>query len=292
MSNNPFDTALNGYVYDEHGNQLDGIGSSIKKHLKKKVNKVKKTFKKVKKIASKVNKVRKKIDDTVRRKLLPDKVEKAIRKIEKSPVAKAIAIGVASFFAGPLVLTAIGSFSPAAAAALSASGMVSSGGSFATHMTKVVAQEALKKGVSNVVKARLKDKAQKIQATMDKEQQKQINAEIDAELRTIIDDPAFVITAREMIKEGKSIEEILQLWVNSDTYSNTAVNAASNAVYPAAYDELVSAGASHTMADTVATDLSLRIGADAVEQVKADTNGNLGKVALIAIPLLMAAMGG
>lgn len=263
---NPFDQALNGVSPDG----LEGIGSKLKKAVKKVV-------KIHKKVLSPVAKVHRQAYRKFKRKALPDKVERAVVKIEKSPITKAVAIGAATFFAGPAVYAALGFQAPAQ-------------GALSTHLAKSAGKEVLKGKLSKKLSKKAKKKALKVQKAMLAKEQQQANAQIEAELRDIVDDPAFVGMAKKMLAEGKSVDDIVSTWKQSDAYKNAATIAATGAVYPAAYNEMIASGASPEDAAQYAQAAAANVGEQAATQVQ--NSGGLGKVALIAIPLLIAALGG
>lgn len=226
-----------------------------------------------------IEKVHNKAFDKAKRKLLPDKLEKIVVKIEKSPITKAVALGAASFFAGPAVFSALGMTAPAT-------------GSLGAHLAKSAAQAVIKDQAKKRLTSLAENKARKAHAAMNREQQLIANAEIEAELRDIVDDPAFVAMARQMLDDGRPVDEIVNVWVNSDAYKNAATVGATKSVYPVAYQALVNAGAAPELADELAEGTAGKVAENAVNNVQQKTGGNLGKFALIAIPLVMAAMGG
>jgi len=274
QSKNPFDQALNGYTEDG----LEGIGKKLKKARKKLSKSVKKVAKKVvkahKKVASAVAKVGREGYRKFKRKALPDKVERALVKVEKSPITKGLAIGAAMYFGGPAIAGALGMKAPAM-------------GSFGSFMAKTGAKEITKqyvgKKLSKKQQEAAKKAAQKAEAAA--------SAELDAELRTIVDDPAFVGMARQMLEQGYDINQIYQAWMQSDAYADAAAIGASQATQPVIYDELVAAGASPDEAQELSEGVAAKMGIDAARQAQqnAKTGGGL---LLLAIPLIMAAMGG
>lgn len=274
QNKNPFDHALNGYTEDG----LEGIGKKLKKARKKLSKSVKKIAKKVvtahKKVASSVAKVHRKGYRKFKRKALPDKVEKTLVKIEKSPITKGLAIGAAMYFGGPAIAGALGMKAPAM-------------GSFGSFMAKTGVKEVAKqyagKKLTKKQQEAAKKAAQKAEAAA--------SAELDAELRTIVDDPAFVGMARQMLEQGYDINQIYQAWMQSEAYADAAAMGASQATQPVIYDELVAAGASPEDAQELSEGVAAKMGIDAANQAQqnAKTGGGL---LLLAIPLIMAAMGG
>lgn len=277
MSGNPFDQALHGYDYDG----LEGLGSKLKKAAKKLKKNVKKVAKKVvtahKKVASAVAKVHRETYRKAKRKLLPDKVEKTLVKIEKSPITKGLAMGAAMFFGGPPIAAALGMQAPAM-------------GTFASFMGKTAAKETAKHLIGKKLTEKQEKAMKKAQAKAQAQADAQASAELDAELRDIVDDPAFVGMARQMLEQGAPIEQIVQTWMQSDAYQEAAAVGASQATRPVIYDELIAAGASHEEAMELAEGVSAKMGIDAAKQAQQNASNN--KLWLVAIPLIMAAMGG
>lgn len=275
--NNPFDTALNGTGADG----LEGIGKKLKKAAKKLKKKVKKVAKQVvtahKKVASAVVKVHRETYRQAKRKLLPDKVERTLVKIEKHPVTKGLAIGAAMYFGGPAIAGALGMKAPAL-------------GSFGSYMAKTGAKETAKFLVGKKLSEKQQKAVEKAQAKAQAQADAQASAELDAELRSIVDDPAFVGMARQMLEQGRPIEEIVQTWMQSDAYKEAAAVGASQATYPVIYDELVNAGADPEQAAELADGVSAKMGMDAATEAQNRTKSNAAL--LLAIPLIMAALGG
>ena len=267
---NEFDRALS--YYDDDG--LGGLGSKLKKAVKK-----------VKKGLSKVNKARKKIKKTIRKKTMPDKVEKAVKKIERSPIVKAVAIGVGTFFAGPAVLAAISAMSPAAGALVAKSGLLAAKGTLAATVKsaaiKGAVQQAGQQGARRYTKkktVKMKREAQKVAHAAEQEQ-------IKAQFREISTDPAFVKHAMTQYNAGNSLEQIMNSWVESDTYKNMARYNVGAAVYPTVRDEIaVSAQGlmSQQQIDDTAAAVSDDIARNSVSDIQAQSKS--------IIPLLIAAV--
>lgn len=274
QSKNPFDQALNGYTDDG----LEGIGKKLKKARKKLSKRVKKVAKKVvtahKKVLSSAAKVHREGYRKFKRKALPDKVEKTLVKIEKSPITKGLAIGAAMYFGGPAIASALGMQAPAM-------------GSFGSFMAKTGVKEVAKQYAGKKLTKRQQEAAQKAA----QKAEAAASAELDAELRSIVDDPAFVGMARQMLEQGYDINQIYQTWMQSDAYKEAAAVGASQATQPVIYDELVAAGASPEEAQELSEGVAAKMGIDAANQAQqnAKTGGGL---LLLAIPLIMAAMGG
>lgn len=274
QSRNPFDQALNGYTEDG----LEGIGKKLKKARKKLSKSVKKVAKKVvkahKKVASSVAKVYREGYRKFKRKALPDKVEKTLVKIEKSPITKGLAIGAAMYFGGPAIAGALGMKAPAM-------------GSFGSFMAKTGAKEITKQYVGKKLTKKQQEAAKKAA----QKAEAAASAELDAELRTIVDDPAFVGMARQMLEQGYDINQIYQAWMQSEAYADAAAMGASQATQPVIYDELIAAGASPEEAQELSEGVAAKMGIDAANQAQqnAKTGGGL---LLLAIPLIMAAVGG
>lgn len=274
QSKNPFDQALNGYTEDG----LEGIGKKLKKARKKLSKSVKKVAKKVvkahKKVLSSAAKVGREGYRKFKRKALPDKVEKALVKIEKSPITKGLAIGAAMYFGGPAIAGALGMKAPAM-------------GSFGSFMAKTGAKEITKQYVGKKLTKKQQDAAKKAA----QKAEAAASAELDAELRTIVDDPAFVGMARQMLEQGYDINQIYQAWMQSEAYADAAAMGASQATQPVIYDELVAAGASPEEAQELSEGVAAKMGIDAANQAQQNAKSG-GGLLLLAIPLIMAAVGG
>lgn len=274
QNKNPFDHALNGYTEDG----LEGIGKKLKKARKKLSKSVKKVAKKVvkahKKVLSSVAKIPREGYRKFKRKLLPDKVEKALVKVEKSPITKGLAMGAAMYFGGPAIASALGMQAPAM-------------GSFGSFMAKTGAKEVAKQYAGKKLTKKQQEAAKKAA----KKAEAAASAELDAELRTIVDDPAFVGMARKMLEQGYDINQIYQTWMQSDAYADAAAMGASQATQPVIYDELIAAGASPEEAQELSEGVAAKMGIDAANQAQQNAKTG-GGVLLLAIPLIMAAMGG
>lgn len=299
---NPFDVALNGNPFDIALSGIDEEGLGFLKKIKKAVKKVTKSATKavkkaVKQTTKAVTKAGKQVIDLhkdaakyilnpvkqfedAKRKLLPDSVEKKVDQVVASDAFKVAAVGAAAFFGGPAIMGALGS------AGVTMPTMASVGSFVAKTGGTILAQQ--------YVGGKLAEKEMKAAEKLAAKAEAQAGAELEAELRSIVDDPAFVAMAKTMLEQGYSVDQIIETWMQSDAYKAAATVGANNALVQSYYDELMAAGANESDAWEMAEQLAAQQAVDAAQyvqnQAKAKGN-NVGGLLLLAAPFVLSVMG-
>lgn len=277
---NPFDQNL-GYI-DEYG-ELNGLGSKLRKGLKK-VNKA-------------VNKVR---DKTV-----PKKIRKEVSRAAKNPKVQAVAAVALSTFGGPAVLAAMKGVSIKAAIGATAAKTFTAKG-----IGSIIAKEAGKKVASNVIGKQIEKKlisdAKKETAKIQRgipikasppqpaikiaenmEAVSNAAANVQAQFRDLVNDKEFSTLVQDLQAKGKSAAEISQIWQSSKAYKDIAGNAAQTLTAPLIYEQAIKDGIPRNQANAVAE------GAAYINaQNEAGKQGtDFGKILLMAAPLALLALG-
>jgi hypothetical protein len=251
---NPFDL---GYLPEY---ELGGIGSKLKKAVKK-------TVKTVKSVAKKVDQTARAIE----KKIVPPKLLAVQKKVRNNKIVQGAAIAVASVYAGPVVAAAL---KGGAVKAISGKAILSAA-------AKGAAKVAVKEGVVKAVNKKVSSKQKAALAAASAQAAAQVN-----ELRR---SPEFEKIYTSLKAAGKTDNEVLDTWVNSDTFKAVASKNAAATILPGIEQQYTSAGAPPSVAHQMAAQ-----DAQAIATQAADNVGglSLGKVALFAIPVMFALMGG
>lgn len=236
---NKFDAGL-GY-YDGMG----GIGSSLKKALKKVGKGIKTGLSSINEKRLDVRHAAKKITDKIKPDALK-KIENKVREVGREADRKGITKLAA---AAALSVVSMGGATPALAAAMAA---------------------AKGYAVKKLGESGAKDYAT-VKAT---EQQLRNEAQAAATLGEAVRSlPEFQSIIDGLRAEGYSDADIAAHWVESRAYYETALVAATDAVYPAVLQETVDAGVPAQWQQPIAEQASLDIANNAVKQVQSETTG-------------------
>lgn len=256
MTNNVFDQ-LSG-IHDGP----DGLG-----FLKKLKKGIKSAIKSVRKVTSKIA-----------QKTLPSSVRKIGRKIDKSGLGK-VAAGVAlAFVGGPAIMAGLkGAGGIAASAAGKAGALIKGGVAAAKTASGVVATVSQIKGGGGDADA----------AQAEALRQAQISADL---ARAAGSNSAFQQAVAELRSQGYTDEAILNHWIESRTYYEQAVEAATRAVYPQAVQQYQAAGYPNDMAIAYGAQDALNIAETEVKQVQNKASG--GGLLIPAGIILALMMGG
>ncbi len=247
---------------------------------------LKKAFKKVKKVAKKVESAGKK----VAQKTMPSKVRKVLSKVVQNPVFQTVALTVATAGVGTMA-------SAAASGALKNMGakMVAKtvGQTLAKQATTgAILKQAAITGVKRAATQQVaKGVAKRIVAVSVKNTRPQLAQaapalnRAGAVVNTMV--AASIPTAAKIAQQGGNPTE---QWVQSDTYKDTVVAATDTALRANVIAQLRANGMPENQlqqgADIVINDLSTK----AVDAKKEGMG--LGTMALVAVPILFAMMGG
>lgn len=257
MTNNVFDQ-LSG-IHDGP----DGLG-----FLKKLKKGIKSAVKSIKKVRSKIA-----------HKILPNSVIKLGKKVDKAGLTK-IAAGVAlAFVGGPAIMAGLkGAGGIAASAAGKAGALIKGGVAAAKTASGVVATVSqIKGGAGGDADA----------AQAEALRQAQISAEV---AKAAGANQAFQQAVAQLRSQGYSDEEILNHWIESRTYYEQAVEAATRAVYPQAVQQYQAAGYPNDMAIAYGAQDALNIAETEVKQVQNQASG--GGLLIPAGIILALLMGG
>lgn len=224
---NPFDQLA--------GNNLDGLGSKLKK-VGKKVSKT------VKKASTKV---------------LGKKVTNTLSKVVQNPVFKTVAIGLATAGAASVLAKGV-----QAAKAAKVAGGINKISKAAKTVKAVKTAKAIKDSVKKGGKV----------------------------IRQVAADPEIQQVAERLQESGASQAAIENAWVNSSAYQGAVATSVNSAIRPQVEATLQSQGVPPQQIPQMADMAVEQIAANAAEQQKSNTD--LGKVALIGLPIIFALMGG
>lgn len=275
MARNLFDE-LNGM---ENG-QLDGFFSDAAKKVRKKTRKVRKAVKKI------TPKPLRKIHD---------KIEAEGRRMDRSGLTKKLAIAAAgvglAFVGGPAIMAGM----------KSAGGIVAKGAGLAkAGIASAAKGAAWTTTAGTVAKEGLKYKAQKDQAKA-MEQQEQAYAAQQAEAEeeaaeglaaAMGETPEFREVVQRLRSEGYSDQEILQHWVESKTYYQNAVAAATDVVQPQIKQDYVHQGYNLEDAEDHSLVEAHEIATRGVDEAKKEIKkGDMSKLIIPALGVALMFMG-
>lgn len=259
---NRFDQQLGYY------NGMGGIGSSIKKALKKVGKGIKTGLSSINEKRLDIRHKSKEITAKVKPSFLKD-AENKVREIGRDADRKGITKIAA---AAVLSVVSFGAASPAVAAAIMAA--------------KAYAVKKL--GESG---------ARDYQKVKTAEAQMEYEAEAAATLAQAVRDlPEFQLVLDELRAEGYTDAEIAAHWVESRAYYESALTAAADAVYPATLLETQQMGVPVEWQQPIAEQAALEIADTAVKQVKSEVQAAaqtpLQKLLPIALLVGLAVLGG
>lgn len=320
---NPFD--LNEYEDDY---ALDGFFSSVKKALKKKGGVFKKIVKSKKNVAKKLHKKKIKIArskaNVYKRKLATGRAirrsqmrvlrgnESIGRSIKRSrarihadkkasevqihaaflgkkygakldkfkaskafqTTKKAVGMAVGGYFLGPLV------------------GMGGSGtltGAIGKSLAQTAIQEGAKKVVTNKLAAQQRKKEELILRQIRGDIMSALNVD-SAQIQKLQNDPDFKRIMNQMIRDGKSLEDIQAAWASSDTYQYLVRKNVPKTFERPLYNAMVSEGIPPEVARTEAPLMANELVDNAADTVEAKAGLNIKTVALALIPIAAAAL--
>lgn len=260
---------LNGLNVDQN---LDGLLSKVAR--------------KVRKATRKVRKAARKITPKPLRKVM-NKLEAEGRRMDRKGLTKKLAIVAAgvglAFVGGPAIIAGL----------KGAGGIAAKGVGLAAKGIGAAKGVIGATTVSNVVKTGMQYKAAKDQMKMEDAMATQQAQEELAATRgltqAIGQTPEFRQVVDELRSQGYSDTEILQHWVESKTYYQSAVAQATQTVYPQIKQSYVDYGMSEDDADTYATVEAHKIATQAVDEVKSKVTG--GNLLLPAALLIFSLMG-
>lgn len=255
---NRFDQQL-GY-YD---NNLGGIGSSLKKALKK-------AGKAVKSGVSNINRTRLKIDDKLKpvmTKITPkpirgvnEKIRKLGREADKKGITKIAAAAAISFF-NPVV-----------------------GGKLASLAVSAAKAAAVKSLQNEAVKDYGEYQTTKLIDS--------INTDTARVLRdAVMSVPEFQQVWDALRQEGYSDADIAQHWVESRAYYEGSTQAVADTIYPAVLQQTQQMGVPQEWQQPIAEQVALNIGAEQTEKVQAEVTGK-SNIPLLILGAALLALGG
>lgn len=257
---NKFDLGLNGYDLDSglNGNIFKKIGKAVKTGL------------------SSLNKYRKKADNIGRsltRKVKPkalkkieDKTRKVGRDLDKKGITKIAAAAVATYFTAG-----------------------ATSGWLASAAGKTLARSAISATLKSAGRDNQKYQIAKAEAAAESDYQKEIAAYLG---QAIAATPQFQAVVDKMRAEGKTDEQILQHWVDSDYFNQQAGGAAVAATYPIVMDQMVSSGIPPQYAQPYALEYATEAAEQGVQEVKNEVSGG-ADLAKLLLPIgLMIILGG
>jgi hypothetical protein len=243
-------------------------------------------LKKIVTAAKDVVKMSDKIHNTIHKgaqKILPKKVRKAIEKVEDDPRFKKIhdgvKIAVASYYLGPIAGKIFGA--TAGAVVGKATAALGVKGSIGSTLAASVSKGMITEGAKTAIQQKLKVDAKKLALKGAKE-----NADLITEISR---SPQYSAIVTKMRADGLTDNDMAEMWRTSDIFKTLATAGAINQTAPIYTDAYISAG----IPQNVAEDLGVAMASEvATKEVANVSQSNIGKIAVIAIPLLFAVFGG
>lgn len=265
-------------------------------------------FSKIKKGLSKLNSARKKIT----KKILPKAVYDAGTKLANNKLVQGVALVAASTFLTPAAGALLKGAGVAGAKAAGVAAL--KGAATKVGLVKLAGKAALKNVAGKAVSAAIKipmttakiaapiiqaAAPQVISAAAQQAAQRKAEAEAakmlaDAQARvlpmfqSLMSDPKFKAIADNMLAQGATPQQIVDMWNASQPAKELATAAAVQAVYDPIRQGYINQGIPPQQAAVYAEDTALEVAEGAVQK----STGSGAGVALLAIPLLMAVLGG